>query len=680
MADLARKLEEQPHFRELDPSPMEWTGALAILVTLSIGLFTSCFFMLLVYCMSPYCCGKDKEKLKLDDPASCDEFRESALTRPNTFTGLPLQQQAKRYYRAILPLALLQVVSLFLTCQILLPRGYLFTDAIVALIMHPFIPASDVVKGHRSAFEAMLVQLMFLATVVAAPLILAGPLPSIIKRLKKATLPAPKGTLNPDRCGLPARRPEQHVVIIPAYKEPVDVLTRTLESLAWQTYGADRITVVLAMEGADKQNLETFAHFDRKYKKTFAALIRTEHFLQPGELAGKAANENFAVRQLMEMWEGKVDLYSVMLTITDADSVFTPRYIEQLDYVYSTHPAPHMLMYHPFFDTRRNFFETNPIIARHEADRSLIYLLLTYKHGGLDKVAMSNYSITLGFARDIEFWTPDNMPEDAHTTLKAYVYTHGSNVLVPTYAVISNDLVTGMWDRYTQAKRHAWGVTEIGYVAALYPHIRFVTWAKLLAARIKGELTIVPPVLALLVPGFWEFLGLIQPLTFWFFIGLVVYNSVLTWVVQVYLEIVVWTVLLPPLAPLIEPPSFRNKCFLVFINLPLVSGILTIISVICFHICPRWHATLLSFVQTEIRYVTAPKGTLADRIKAAAASVRASVYQGVASVRASVRKRYSTYSTRANSTRANTPRGKGETPKEGWPKPSSHGSMDACLL
>ena len=28
---------------------MEWTGVLAILATLSIGLFTSCFFMLLVY-------------------------------------------------------------------------------------------------------------------------------------------------------------------------------------------------------------------------------------------------------------------------------------------------------------------------------------------------------------------------------------------------------------------------------------------------------------------------------------------------------------------------------------------------------------------------------------------------------------------------------------------------------
>ena len=47
------------------------------------------------------------------------------------------------------------------------------------------------------------------------------------------------------------------------------------------------------------------------------------------------------------------------------------------------------------------------------------------------------------------------MPEDCHTTLKAFVYSHGADVLVPVYAVISNDLVPGFSDRYVQAKRHA---------------------------------------------------------------------------------------------------------------------------------------------------------------------------------------------------------------------------------
>lgn len=158
-------------------------------------------------------------------------------------------------------------------------------------------------------------------------------------------------------------------------------------------------------------------------------------------------------------------------------------------------------MYHPVFDTRRNYFDANLVIGAHESALSCTKLLASSSHGGLHKVAMSNYSLTLGFARDIEFWSVDNMPEDAHTSVKAYVISNGCDVLVPVYAVISNDLVTDMTDRYIQAKRHAWGVTEVAYVASLYQYIRFPTWSRLLAARIQAELNIVPGWLMLLLPG-----------------------------------------------------------------------------------------------------------------------------------------------------------------------------------
>ena len=217
------------------------------------------------------------------------------------------------------------------------------------------------------------------------------------------------------------------------------------------------------------------------------------------------------------------------------------------------------------------------------------------------------------------------MPEDAHTTLKAFAYSHGADVLVPTYALISNDLVTGMSDRYVQAKRHAWGVTEVGYVAACYQHLRFSTWVKLLGARIKGELTIVPPILAFAVPGFWQFLFSIQPKTLYFLIAIFCYQSALQWIVQIAVEIVTWNVLLPPLAPHIPPPTPRQKLYLVLLNTPGVSFLLTVISVLLFHVAPRWHATYLAFVQTELKYVTAPKGDLKTRIAAAAASVKSSI-------------------------------------------------------
>ena len=581
-----------------------------VLTCMTISACVSCCFMAFAFCLSPIRAEVRKRKgTKAGASDGNAEWEnESPFTRPSTFTGLPNQQPAKAYYKAIVPLALLQLVAMILTAQVLLPLGAGLTDACVALILHPFTPAEDVVNGSRSPFEALMVQILFAAAVLVAPFATTLQLGFIFHRLKKGTLPAPQGVVNTMSGLMPRKVPKEHVIVIPAYKEPDSVLTRTLESIARQTCGSEKLSVLLAMEAKDGNAESQFEQLKASFGARFKRMIMTSHTLMPGELDGKSANENHAVRELVRKHMYEHDPYTVLITITDADSVFAPRYFEQLSWVYSQQPSPERLMYHPVFDTRRNFFETNMIIAKHEAHRCASLLLLSSKHGGLKKVAMSNYSLTLGFARDIEFWTADNMPEDAHTTIKAFVYSNGSDILVPVYSVISNDLVVDMNNRYIQSKRHAWGVTEVGYVASLYQHIRFPMWAALLAARIKGELTIVPPFLMLLIPGTWQFLLAIRPLTLYFIVCTAAYFLTFEWVVEATIEWVVWTVLLPPLAPQIPPPTPSQKARLIFMNLPLVSHVLKLIGDVLFHVIARWHAACLSCRQSEIRYVTAPKG------------------------------------------------------------------------
>lgn len=233
--------------------PIKPEAVAAIILMIVIGACAARFFMCLTFFCSPYspCTDADEERLRIlpaadghadglagDDSGLRDN--EWAATRPATFTGLPMQEAAKRYYRAILPLALLQVISLVLVCQILLPLGAGFTDAIVALILHPFVPAEDIVNGHRSPFEMVLVQMAFVLGVVLLPIGQVAPLPSIFRRLRKATEPAPKGTVLAAGQKKPgdvtARRPKRHVIVIPAYKEPIPVLTRTLDSLEYQVH------------------------------------------------------------------------------------------------------------------------------------------------------------------------------------------------------------------------------------------------------------------------------------------------------------------------------------------------------------------------------------------------------------------------------------------------------------
>jgi len=61
-------------------------------------------------------------------------------------------------------------------------------------------------------------------------------------------------------------------------------------------------------------------------------------------------------------------------------------------------------------------------------------------------------------------------------------------------------------------------------------------------------------------------------------------------------------------------------------NLPGVHLVLQLISDMLFHVVPRWHATCLTLSRTELRYVTAPKGSLSTRLRRVANSVRESIH------------------------------------------------------
>ena len=594
---------------------------IVVIACMAISVSVYCCFAAFVVYLSPiWRDGKKKAEPQgaAAPPPAADKTRwenEWPVLRPSTFTGLPNQQPAKAYYRAILPLAGLPVLGMILL-SIGMPLSAASCDDHVALILHPFRPAPAVVNGERSPFEALVVEISYAVLILFVLLRRVSQLPIIFHRLYKGTLPTPQGTCNTMPGLLPPKRPREHVVLLPSYKEPVEVLTRTIESLAWQTIGSEQLTVLIAMEARDANHEAQFQELKALFRPRFKSMIMTAHMLAPGELAGKASNENYAVRELYRKHMHDLDPYTVLITIADSDSIFSPRYFEQLNWVYSQQPSPHRLMYHPVFDTRRNYFDANLVIGAHESALSCTKLLASSSHGGLHKVAMSNYSLTLGFARDIEFWSVDNMPEDAHTSVKAYVISNGCDVLVPVYAVISNDLVTDMTDRYIQAKRHAWGVTEVAYVASLYQYIRFPTWSRLLAARIQAELNIVPGWLMLLLPGTWQFLSAVQPMTLFFLIGFAVYLSTVEYATCVCIEYFFWTVLLPPLAPHVPEPTAAQKARLVFMNLPIVWNVLRVAGSAYFHVIARWHAALLSCRQSEIKYLTAPKGAASPRATA----------------------------------------------------------------
>ena len=92
-----------------------------------------------------------------------------------------------------------------------------------------------------------------------------------------------------------------HLVVIPNYDEPLEILNRTLLSLTVQAGARQIMTVVLGMEERERGR-ETRPNPCRRHTRDgFYGLMATFHPADlPGESAGKATNETWAVRSARE--------------------------------------------------------------------------------------------------------------------------------------------------------------------------------------------------------------------------------------------------------------------------------------------------------------------------------------------------------------------------------------------
>jgi Glycosyl transferase family group 2 len=269
-----------------------------------------------------------------------------------------------------------------------------------------------------------------------------------------------------------------HAVIICNYKEPLDTLRAAIQSLADNTL-ADNTIVVLACEDRDPTAKATYQALEREFASNFYSFFKTSHKLAEGEVIGKSSNENFACRELYKMIvEEGLDPFQVMVTTCDADSLFDTVYLEQVEAEYCRMPDGRRFIYNSPINTYRNLPECNALVRAFEVLRCQFD---TFNGITGFRPAQSNYSLTLGFADEINFWDPTNTSEDFHMTLKAMAMTGlGESVVVKVWSIILNDSVAGYSDRWVQAKRHMWGIEEVAFVASLFPVIRLNQWSVLL--------------------------------------------------------------------------------------------------------------------------------------------------------------------------------------------------------
>lgn len=404
-----------------------------------------------------------------------------------------------------------------------------------------------------------------------------------------------------------------HAVVICQYKEPLDILDATVQSLVESTLAHNTI-IVLACEARDPYADEVFATLESRYSHHFRNFLKTDHRLAPGEVIGKSSNENHAVRELYSHMTEKeqMDPFQVMVTVCDADSLFDPVFLEHVEAEFWRMPDGRRAIYNAPINTYRNLSDCNLLVQAVEISRCHYDTFI-----GLTgfRPSQSNYSLTLGFCHEVGYWDPTNTAEDFHTAIKAMAMSgQGKSIVVPVWSLILNDSVCSFHDRWTQAKRHMWGVEECAWTLELFWHLRFKRWASLmgitLGTMLLGKNCIPTGFLFLLLPSVRQLFFSLETSTKTFLVGMFVVQQFATWLQVVVREIFLRRYILAGrkhMKPVVAG-GWKNQ-FLVGLlaTTPFVWLIIEQLSLVIFFTGATWSMLWHARTHNTILYVTAPK-------------------------------------------------------------------------
>ncbi len=271
-----------------------------------------------------------------------------------------------------------------------------------------------------------------------------------------------------------------HVIIIPEFAEPMHILRRTIENLTHQDFPKERMIVVLATETKDPNAVASAALLNAEFSSAFGHFLVTQHTLKPGEIAGKSSNMAWAAKQA-EQYLKKHRIPTEWTTITscDADALPHPKYFSALSFQFLRDSNRYNHLYQGAIMFYNNIWRI-PLPNRFlNTLNSMWNLAFLSQESRL--INFSTYSLSFATARDVGYWAVDVIPEDYHMFFSVF-FSRGEQVSVrPIFlpvlvdAAESHGFFNTFINQYEQAKRWAWGVSDIPYVIRqtfLHPEIK----------------------------------------------------------------------------------------------------------------------------------------------------------------------------------------------------------------
>jgi len=285
--------------------------------------------------------------------------------------------------------------------------------------------------------------------------------------------------------GLPDWRGYTHLALIPTYTEPLEMLRQTVRALADAEWPAERKICAIITRETDEAGIAHMAVLREEFGHAFADFIHILDPLEPGIVVGKSSAMAFGGRRLYRLLVRERGMDPALLLVTDLDADYRihPQYFSYLTWLHVTDPNRETQLYQPVPYFHNNVWEA-PLLLRLFA--AVLTQLQMWRSVLPEKLqSFGSYSTTLQMVHEVGYWATDAIPEDSRFYWKSF-FTYGDRFrAVPLFIPIYGDAVRAKtyWrslaSQYLQARRWAWGVTDLPYVvqnAIAHPEIPF--WSR----------------------------------------------------------------------------------------------------------------------------------------------------------------------------------------------------------
>lgn len=284
-----------------------------------------------------------------------------------------------------------------------------------------------------------------------------------------------------------------HLVIMPMYREPYEIVRESFESLASGNYPFEKFIVVLATEErTGDETIRTAKKIEEEFGNRFFRFMVTSHPRGlAGEIPGKGSNETWAAKEVKRLiidplvnaqtdadgtqtnaengqHRSALRYENILVSVFDIDTQIFPEYFGRLTYVFLNAENRLRAIYQPIPLFINNIYQA-PALARVISFSSTFWQMMQQSRPER-LTSFSSQSIPLPALLDIGYWHTDVVSEDSRSFWQCYLRYHGDFRVEPLFYPVSMDAnaMPTFWgtmkNNYRQHRRWAWGCENIPYL------------------------------------------------------------------------------------------------------------------------------------------------------------------------------------------------------------------------